>query len=267
MTAPSGHKAKPRSQATSAPAQPKEPVRLQKYLADSGVTSRRKSEELIAAGRVRVNGEVVTAMGTKVLPGHDKVTLDGSPIKARKVGHFVYYALNKPRGFLVTAEDPERRKTIYELITGIRERVVPVGRLDRDSEGLLLLTNDGELANRLMHPRYRVPKQYEVRVKGRVTEAQLRKLREGVEIEEGKSQPASVQIAEMDERGMRLYITIAEGKKRQVRQMMETIGHEVKRLMRVREGCISLRDMGPGKWRELTPKEVEELRREVKLID
>jgi len=257
---------KPRRQASSAPAINKEPVRLQKYLADAGVTSRRKAEEMIAAGRVRVNGEVVSVPGTKVTPGHDKVTVDSHQIKARKAGHYVYYALNKPRGFLVTSDDPEGRKTIYELITGIRERVIPVGRLDRDSEGLLILTNDGELANRLMHPRYKVAKEYEVRIAGRATDAQVRRLREGVEIDGGKTQPALVEVAEVDERGMRLYVTITEGKKRQVRQMLEAIGHEVKRLMRVREGCISLRDMGPGKWRELTPQEVTDLRKEVKLI-
>ncbi|MGI8906867.1 MAG: pseudouridine synthase [Candidatus Sumerlaeaceae bacterium] len=242
-----------------------EPVRLQKYMADCGLASRRKSEELIAAGRVRVNGKVVKELGTKIVPRTDKITVDGNVVRDRSHGRLAYYVMNKPRGFLVTANDPERRKTIYDLLTDVKERVVPVGRLDRDSEGLLLLTNDGDLAYRLMHPKYKVEKEYEVRLNGRVHPGKVANLREGVEIESGKTQAAQVQVLDENENGTRLAIIITEGRKRQIRQMCEALGFEVRRLFRVREGKIVLGRLRPGQHRKLTEQEVRQLRKDVGL--
>lgn len=249
------------SRRTAAPAPD---VRLQKYLADCGIASRRKSEELILERRVTVNGKPA-ALGDKVFPDEDKVLLDGKLVKPHRRSGPTYLVMNKPRGYLVTAEDPEGRKTIYELLTDIKDRVIPVGRLDKDSEGLLILTNDGELAHRLMHPSYRVEKEYEVRLRGKVPQSALTQLREGIEIEGGKTQPAEVHIIEESELGTRLSITIAEGRKRQVRHMCDAVGFDVKRLLRVREGHVLLGRMRPGQVRALTREEVSSLKREVGL--
>jgi pseudouridine synthase len=240
-----------------------EPVRLQKFMADCGVASRRSCEELITTGHVRVNGEVVTELGTRITPGKDKVMLDGVQVRDRSHGRHSYYVMNKPRGVLVTADDPEGRKTIYELLKDVKERVVPVGRLDRDSEGLLILTNDGELAFRLMHPSYMVEKEYEVRLNGRVLSGKINQLRDGVEIEGGMTLPAKVEVLDENENGTRLSITITEGRKRQIRQMCEAVGFEVRRLFRVREGKIALGPLRPSQYRKLTDQEVSWLRKEV----
>lgn len=242
-----------------------EQVRLQKFMADCGVASRRKSEELISSGRVRINDKVVKELGTKITAGRDKVTLDGNPVRDRAHGRHAYYILNKPRGYLVTADDPDKRKTIYELLKDVKERVVPVGRLDRDSEGLLLLTNDGDLAYRLMHPSYKVEKEYEVRLNGRVLAGKLAHLREGVEITGGVTLPAKVQVIDENENGTRLSITLNEGRKRQIRQMCEALGFEVRRLFRVREGKITLGRLRPSQYRKLTEAEIKQLRKEVGL--
>ena len=252
-----------------APSEPAElhsdEVRLHKFLADQGIASRRKSEELIKEGRVQVNGETVKVMGTRIDPKRDRVGVDGRAIKPPLRQQMCYYILNKPRGFLVTADDPEGRKTIFELVSHIRERLIAVGRLDRNSEGLLLLTNDGELAYRLTHPRFEVEKEYEVRVAGTLTHTQMEQLRGGLELEDGVTGRAEVNILETDERGTRFSVVIKEGKKRQVRRMVEAIGHEVKRLMRIREGSLKLGALNPGKCRKLTPQEVTYLRREAGL--
>lgn len=234
-------------------------------MADCGVASRRKCEELISAGRVRVDGNIVTELGTKITPGKHKVSLDGDHIRDRSHGRHAYYVLNKPRGYIVTADDPEHRKTIYELLKDVKERVVPVGRLDRDSEGLLLLTNDGDLAFRLMHPRYKVEKEYEVRLNGRVHAGKINQLRDGVEIEGGKTQPAKVEVIDENENGTRLSITITEGRKRQVRQMCDAVGFEVRRLFRVREGRVALGRLRPAQFRKLTEEEIRGLRKAVGL--
>lgn len=238
------------------------PVRLQKFMAACGVASRRRCEELIAEGRVRVNGALVTEPGTRVTPGSDRVTLDGAPVEPRSSG-LVYYMFHKPRGCVVTARDPQGRPTIYDFLDSIPERVVPVGRLDLDSEGLLILTNDGELTHRLMHPRYGVEKEYHVLTEEPVDEEAVRALREGVEIEGGRTGPARVRV--LSENRKRLSLTITEGRKRQVRQMIAAVGGHVVRLRRVREGRLKLGSLPPGQVRPLSRREVQQLRREVGL--
>jgi 23S rRNA pseudouridine2605 synthase len=243
-------------------------VRLHKFLADNGVASRRKSEELITRGLVKVNGKTITELGTRITATRDKVSVDGHVIRPRTRASHCYYILNKPRGFLVTADDPEGRKTIYDLVGNLRERLIPVGRLDRNSEGLLLLTDDGELAHRLMHPSYEIEKEYEVRIFGKLNSQQMEQLREGVELDDHSVTGSStVTVLEMDERGTRLSMVIKEGKKRQVRRMLEALGQDVKRLMRVREGSLRLGDLSPGKHRKLNREEVARLKKEAGLSE
>ena len=236
-------------------------IRLQKYMAACGVASRRRCDDMIAAGRVRVNGAVVTAMGTQIDPASDTVTLDNAPVQPPEAG-LVYYMLHKPAGCLVTARDERGRPTIFDLIGDIRERVVAVGRLDYDSEGLLLLTNDGELAHRLMHPGFRVEKEYEVVVDGRVHANAFRALRQGVEIDGLPTLPAQVALMAGGPNSTRARITITEGRNRQVRRMFEAVGHKVRRLIRVREGALLLGHLPRGKFRRLSPREVQSLRTE-----
>lgn len=237
-------------------------TRLQKYMAACGVASRRRCDEMIAAGRVRVNGAVVTAMGTQIDPDADEVTLDNVPVRPPETG-LVYYMLHKPAGYLVTTRDERGRPTVFDLIGDIRERVVAVGRLDYDSEGLLLLTNDGELAHRLMHPGFRVEKEYEVVVDGRLRAEALRALRQGVEIDGRATLPAQVAVTSGGgPNSTRARITITEGRKRQVRRMFEAVGHKVRRLIRVREGALQLGHLPRGRFRRLAPGEVRALRAE-----
>lgn len=246
------------------------PQRLQKYMAACGVASRRRCDEMIALGRVQVNGVTVTAMGTTVAPGTDRVTLDGMPVEPPRQG-LVYYMLNKPRGYLTTARDERGRPTVFDLLRSISTRVFPVGRLDLDSEGLLLLTNDGELAHRLMHPAFRVEKEYEVWIEGTLTAETVHQLERGVEIDNGvRTQPARVQLAPSESGAVsrseaRLFITIREGRKRQVRLMMAAVGHHVRRLRRVREGVLRLDNLAAGKVRPLTRREIADLRTEAGL--
>jgi 23S rRNA pseudouridine2605 synthase len=227
--------------------------RLQKVLARAGVASRRACEELIAARRVRVNGQVAT-LGDRVDPEHDLVELDGAPL-ALATG-LVHYLLNKPAGVVTTAEDPQGRRTVVDLVPA-EPRVFPVGRLDLDTEGLLLLTNDGELAHRLTHPSFGVDKEYLAEVEGRPSRGALRRLREGVELEDGPTAPAQVSLVEPTV----LRITIHEGRNRQVRRMCEAVGHPVRRLVRTRIGPLAERRLAPGEWRELSPDEVRALAR------
>jgi 23S rRNA pseudouridine2605 synthase len=240
-------------------------VRLQKVLAHAGVASRRTAEEMIAAGRVTVNGTVVTELGTRVQPGRDAVTVDGVavaiPATQREAeAAMVVYLLNKPLGVVSTAEDPQGRATVTGMVPP-EPRVYPVGRLDADSEGLILLSNNGDLAYRLTHPRYGVDKEYEVLVRGRPPEHALRSLRQGVEVE-GEERPlAPAQIERLSEEGSNqwLRVIIHEGRKRQVRRMMETIHHPVLQLRRVRVGPLRLGNLGSGRWRLLRPDEVAAL--------
>jgi 23S rRNA pseudouridine2605 synthase len=227
--------------------------RLQKILARAGFGSRRASEALIAAGRVRVNGEVA-ALGARADPETDRIEVDGAVLGIRP--GLVHYLLNKPAGVVTTASDPQGRPTVVGLVPA-EPRVFPVGRLDADTEGLLLLTNDGELAHRLTHPSFGVDKEYVADVEGRPTRGALRRLREGVELEDGPTAPAKVSLV-----GDRLLrITIHEGRKRQVRRMCDAVGLPVRRLVRVRIGPIADRRLAPGEWRALEPDEVRALER------
>ena len=225
--------------------------RLQKVLARAGLGSRRACEELIAAGRVRVNGEVAT-LGRRVEVGTDRVELDGAPLALAP--DLVHYLLHKPPGVLTTAHDPEGRPTVVELVPA-EPRVFPVGRLDADSEGLLVLTNDGELAQRLTHPSYGVDKEYLVETVGVATPGALRALRTGVRLDDGLTAPARVGVVAP---GV-LRIVIHEGRNRQVRRMCEAVGFPVRRLVRTRIGPVADRRLAPGAWRALSAAEVRAL--------
>jgi 23S rRNA pseudouridine2605 synthase len=230
-------------------------MRLAKYLAHAGVASRRAAEDIVRAGRVTVAGEVVTDPARDV-DESSRVAVDGRGLHGAE--RRTVYLVNKPRGVVSTAKDTHGRPTVVSLVRGERARLYPVGRLDADTTGLILLTNDGELANRLTHPRFEVPKTYIAQVTGGfVPEHKLRQMREGVELEDGKTAPA--QVRQVDP-GV-LQITIREGKKRQVRRMIEAIGRRVIELRRVRFGPLGLGDVAPGKYRKLTPAEVERLRK------
>jgi 23S rRNA pseudouridine2605 synthase len=225
-------------------------MRLNAYLARAGVASRRGAEELIRAGRVRVNGEVA-GLATFVEP-QDTVEVDGSPIEPEPL---TYVLLHKPAGVVTTARDPQGRPTVVGLV-GLERRVVPVGRLDADTTGALLLTNDGPLAHRLMHPRYEVDKVYEAEVEGEPSDEALAQLAEGVELKDGMTSPAKVDRL----RPSRIELTIHEGKKHQVKRMLQAVGHPVRRLHRSHYAGLTLDGLEPGEWRELTPEEVASLR-------
>lgn len=231
-------------------------VRLQKYLADCGVASRRKSEEMIASGRVKVNGKVAQ-IGDKINPKKDDVTVSGKKIVRIKKN--TYIMLHKPRGFITTMSDEMDRKCVAQLIKDVSARVYPVGRLDRDSEGLLLMTNDGEFANALMHPSKHVPKTYRVTVRPGVTEEQLTQLSSGVIIDSGRTAPADVRVIQREESRTVIEIILYEGKNREIRKMCEVLGLEVARLKRTAIGSIKLGMLQQGKWRELTEEEVHKL--------
>ena len=225
-------------------------MRLNAYLARTGVASRRGAEELIRAGRVRVNGEVA-ALATFVEAG-DRVELDG---RALELEPLAYVLLHKPGGVVTTASDPHGRPTVVQLV-GVPQRVVPVGRLDADTTGALLLTNDGPLAHRLMHPRYQVDKVYEAEVEGEPDDEALRRLAEGVELDDGPTAPAGVSRLGPS----RLELTLHEGRKHQVKRMCEAVGHPVRRLHRSAYAGLTLAGVDPGEWRELTQDEVAVLR-------
>jgi len=229
--------------------------RLQKVIAAAGVSSRRHAEELIRAGRVAVDGRTVTELGTRVGPDA-RITVDGGPIAAVRL---VYYALHKPTGHVSTASDPEGRPTVLDLVPR-GERVYPVGRLDYDSEGLVLLTNDGELTQRLLHPSHEVEREYYVLVWEPVLPDQLRELRSGVEIDGGVTAPAGVHVTVSGPEGVWLRLVIREGRNRQVRRMCASVGLDVRRLVRTRLGPIELGDLPSGRYRPLRPQEVGALR-------
>ena len=227
--------------------------RLQKVLARFGVGSRRVSEDLIAEGRVTVNGEVAI-LGRRVDPDNDQIVVDGVPLSVRP--GLVYYLLNKPPGVVTTAADPQDRPTVVQMVPP-QPRVFPVGRLDADTEGLLLLTNDGDLAHRLTHPRFGVEKEYLVEVAATPTAGALRTLRDGVALDDGPTAPARVTLLPPTA----LRVVIHEGRNRQVRRMCEAVGHPVQRLVRVRVGPIAERSLAPGSWRALSADEVRALER------
>lgn len=234
---------------------PTDGERLQKVLARAGLGSRRVCDDLIADGRVTVDGEVAI-LGRRVDAERDHIALDGVPVVTQS--GFVYYLLNKPARTITTAHDPEGRPTVLELVPA-EPRVFPVGRLDWGTEGLLVLTNDGALTQRLTHPSHGVEKEYLVEVEGVPSRGVLRELREGVELDDGKSAPASVKLIQSREDFTAIEIVIHEGRNRQVRRMCEAIGHPVRRLVRTRIGLLADRDLAPGTWRELTQDEVRSL--------
>ncbi|HZG41818.1 MAG TPA: pseudouridine synthase, partial [Longimicrobium sp.] len=235
-----------------------ESLRLQAFLSRSGLASRRAAEEMIEHGRVKVNGAEVTAQGTRVVAGVDRVELDGVEVK---VAPTTWLALHKPTGYVTTRQDPFGRRTVYELIPDKFHGLFHVGRLDRDSEGLLLLTNDGDLANRFLHPSFGITKEYDVIASGKPTDAALRQLVEGVELEDGVAQAESARLIGPAGNGQsRLKLVLREGKKREVRRMLEAVGHPVLRLVRRRFGPIDLGELPEGKWRVVQTEELVQVR-------
>jgi pseudouridine synthase len=233
--------------------------RLQKFISQAGIASRRAAEKMIQEGRVSVNGKVVTELGVKVDPLKDKVSVDGKPVKSAE--KMVYYLLNKPKGYLSTAKDDRDRKTVIDLLQDIKQRVYPVGRLDNNTEGLLLLTNDGTLMNQLLHPKYEIYKTYVVKVDRRPEEEKLDKLRAGIKLDDGLTAPAKVYVTGYDPlRDLTtLEVTIHEGRNRQVRRMFAAIGHDVKGLKRIEFAGLTLSGLRRGQYRELTAREIEML--------
>jgi len=229
-------------------------VRLNAYLARAGIASRRRADELIVAGRVTVNGSL-GALNTSVSSG-DVVEVDGKRVEAQRLAHLL---LHKPPGVVTTARDPHGRPTVVELVPA-EPRVVPVGRLDADTTGALLLTNDGRLAHRLAHPRYGVPKVYEAEVEGPADATALRALREGVELEDGRTAPAEARALRRGKRSSLLELTLHEGRKHQVKRMCEAVGHPVLRLHRSAYAGLDVHDLAPGEWRPLSKREVAALR-------
>lgn len=235
--------------------------RLQKIIAAAGVASRRKAEELIISGRVQVNGTVITELGSKADPESDHIRVNGKLLRGEQ--RHVYLLLNKPKGYVTTVKDPENRPTVMDLVRGVKGRVYPVGRLDYASEGLLLLTNDGELANQLMKAASHVPKTYVVKVAGMPTEEAIAKLRAGVSIaiddrKRVRTAPAAIRIVK--EAANPWYeITLIEGRNRQIRRMFEAVGHHVEKIKRVRYGPLTL-DVPPGEYRALTLREMQRLK-------
>ena len=232
-------------------------MRLQKYMAECGVASRRRAEEMIAAGQVQVNGVTVTEMGTQVEDG-DEVRVDGKIIRPETEKKYVLY--HKPAGEVTTVSDPEGRACVLDHFRDYPVRLYPVGRLDYDSEGLLLLTNDGELTNRLLHPRNEVDKTYVARVGGTVTREQVKTLSGGVVLDERRTSPARVRVTKQEAEYCYVTVTIHEGRNRQVRRMFEEVGLQVLALKRVGFGPLTLGELKRGQWRDLTPEEVAKLR-------
>jgi pseudouridine synthase len=233
-------------------------TRLQKVLAHAGIASRREAEKIILSGRVKVDGKVITELGTRVDPEKNCIEVDNKPIsRAEKKG---YYLLNKPKGYVTTMKDPRGRLTVNDLLKDIDERVYPVGRLDYDTTGVLIITNDGELANALAHPKKEIEKCYHALVRGTPSNEALKMLREGVQLEDGKTAPAKVRVLEIKENKSCLEIIIHEGKNRQVKRMCEAIQHKVLRLKRTRFGPLELGDLRAGKLRELTANEIKTLK-------
>lgn len=235
-----------------------EKVRLQKYLAEAGIASRRKAEELIVAGKIKVNGETVTELGTKINPKQDCVEYEGKLIKRQE--EKVYILLNKPIGYVTTAKDQFNRESVLDLVK-VRQRVVPVGRLDMYTSGALLLTNDGDFVYQVTHPKHEIEKTYTVTLKGKIEKEAVEKLKDGVEIDDYKTRPAKVKILKIEEEKnqSRLEITIHEGKNRQVRKMCEAVGYRVLALHRRKIAGIGVKDLPLGKWRYLDTKEVNKI--------
>ncbi len=234
------------------------PLRLQKFLARAGVASRRGSEDLMTAGRVSVNGEIVTALGSKVDPRVDSVAVDG--VEVSLGAERVYLVLNKPAGYLTTMDDPQGRPTVADIVPRDPAGLFPVGRLDMDTTGVLLFMTDGDLAYRLLHPKYHVDKRYVAEVEGRPTKGSLELLRTGIELDDGPTKPAEVTLVETRPGSSSVEIVLSEGRKRQVKRMFLAIGHPVKTLHRASFGTVTLAGLEIGATRRLTPEELAGLR-------
>ncbi len=237
--------------------------RLQKYLASCGVDSRRACEKLIAQGRVQVNGQVVTIQGTKIDPAVDQVTVDGKKVTIEEKS--IYVLLNKPVGYVSTVKDPQNRPTVIDLLQDVQERVFPVGRLDYETEGLLLLTNDGELSYRMTHPKFKVVKTYIATIQGCVSSEKLDQLRNGVMLEDGKTKPAKIKVIRQGKYRTTIEIKIFEGRNRQIRRMCKVIGHPVLELRRTSVDKLTLEGVATGEYRYLNQDEILQLRAKVQL--
>jgi 23S rRNA pseudouridine2605 synthase len=238
--------------------------RLQKVIARAGMASRRKAETLILQGRVTVNGRIITELGVKVNPELDHVKLDGKLLRPQAQSK-VYLILNKPKGYITTLSDPEGRPTVRQLLQGVRQRVFPVGRLDYDTEGLLLFTNDGALAHFLMHPSSEVPKTYLAKVKGSLTAQQIKDLERGVLLNDGRTAPSRIKKVRRTDQNSWVEVTLHEGKNRQVKRMLEKTGHPVLKLKRIRYAFLELGDLQPCRYRYLTPQEIKHLKTVAKI--
>ncbi|MFO7814302.1 MAG: pseudouridine synthase [Halanaerobiales bacterium] len=232
--------------------------RLQKLMAHAGIASRRKSEEIIAEGRVKVNGEVVTAMGTKVDPQKDKIEVDGEELEKEKK---MYLKLYKPTGYITTVQDPQGRKTVMDLIDGVDKRIYPAGRLDLDSSGLLILTNDGDLTHKITHPSHQLDKEYEVVINGRLHKKDIKQFKEGIDLQEGRTASAQIKKINEDSKNTTYKVIIHEGMNRQLRRMFDVLGYKVVSLIRVRIGNITLGSLKPGNYKALSKEEVQDLLR------
>ena len=232
-----------------------EKMRLEKFLSESGIASRRDAKQYITAGRVSVNSEKVLIPGTHIAPQQDEITFDGKPIRGKPKQ--IYLMLNKPAGYVTTVRDERGRPTVMALVPDISERIYPVGRLDLDTEGLLLMTNDGDFAHRILHPSHEIQKTYIAWVEGQPNRREIQRMREGIEIEEGVVTSAKVNQTERREGQTQFKVVIHEGKKRQIRRMFHAIDHDVLHLKRIGIGSLSLGRLSIGKYRLLTPPEIE----------
>ena len=235
-------------------------IRLNKFLAQAGVASRREVDKMIAEGRIKVNGQVVQVLGHKIDDEKDRVEVDGRRVE-REEG-LVYLMLNKPQGYLVTLKDNFQRPTIQQLLPSLKQRIFPVGRLDYDSSGLLLMMNDGELAYRLTHPRFKVPKVYLAKVMGEPDPSELARLEKGIYLDGKKTAPAQIAQVKSDPKKSLFKIEIFEGRKREVKRMFQAIGHKVLHLQRIGFGSLRLGSLKAGKWRYLTRKEIDTLKKQ-----
>jgi len=240
-------------------------MRINRFLARAGLASRRGAERIVEAGRVSVNGEVITDLATKVDPGQDVVEVDGERVELPESTTTII--VNKPRGVVVTMSDPQGRPTIADIAAAVPAHVVPVGRLDADTEGLIIMTDDGKLAHRVTHPSFELDKVYEVTARGVLKEAEQRRLEEGIELEGRLTSPATVSVVSTARNRTKALMTIHEGRKRQVRRMFEAVGHPVRALRRIRVGPIELGNLRPGSWRRLNADELRKLKQAVGLDD
>ena len=231
--------------------------RVQKIISAAGIASRRHAEKLITAGRVSINNVVVTELGVKADAQKDVIRIDGTTIGVEKT--LLYIALHKPAGYITTLDDPEKRPTVIDLLPDVPERIYPVGRLDYDSSGLLLLTNDGDFAQKMQHPRFQTPKVYRVKIQGRLSKEELKQISKGVKLPDGMFKPENMQLEKFNDKSCWIRLTLRDGKNRIIRRGFENAGYRVARLVREAIGSLTLEGLKEGEWRHLTTKEVNQL--------